>query len=96
MPTISTLVVLSLLLIGCSKMPPFPDTIKSHYYVDIKNGVATCVHMDILSLDPYKIGNAKVVDLNECDGVGGYKPADMSELLNWKEDVQDWSSKHCK
>ncbi|MFN7262536.1 MAG: hypothetical protein ACK5RO_06655 [Pseudobdellovibrionaceae bacterium] len=90
------ILVASILAVGCGgKFPPFPE-IQKHYFIDLKcadtecNQVSEvkCVEFDIVSKKPYKISNAKVVELKKCQSVGGYVLKDMQLLLNWTDDVQ--------
>lgn len=53
--------------------------------------VARCLHFDIISKVPYKIKFLAEEPMKECNGVGGYKPDNTVSLLNWIEDVSDWS-----
>lgn len=90
MKTWLTLVVSSL-IVGCaSNPPPFPE-IKNQYVVLMSKGVPHCVQYDVISLDPYKIANAKFFDISACNGVGGYKPKDIQAILNWIDDIKIWA-----
>jgi hypothetical protein len=59
--------------------------------------VVRCLHFEIVNKIPYKIKFIKQEAVKECNGVGGYKPADSESLLNWVEDVAHWaeSKKKC-
>lgn len=53
--------------------------------------VARCLKFEIISKIPYKIKYLAEVPLAECNGVGGYKPADSKSLYNWMELAQAWA-----
>jgi hypothetical protein len=50
-----------------------------------------CLKFEILSKIPYEIKFLQIVDLTECNLMGGYKPADMQAIHNWAQDVKGWS-----
>lgn len=53
--------------------------------------VARCLKFEVISRIPYKIKFISVVEMKECNGVGGYKPADFVSLINWISDVAAWA-----
>lgn len=81
---------------GCGlKIPDFPK-IKRQYVVLMVNSNAYCAEYEVISTDPYKIKFLANWPIEMCDKVGGFKPEDVQSILNWKEDVQEWASQHCK
>jgi hypothetical protein len=57
----------------------------------------SCLAFDIVSKHPYQLKFNHIAGLQECNGVGGYKPDDMVLFLNWVDDVSDIAQKnrHC-
>lgn len=90
---------LSLTACGLKDFPAFPD-VKEQYYVDVacgeKSCEVTCVKFDIISTYPYKIDSEKpqLVDLKECQGVGGFSLEDTQKILNFTDDVQRYFESH--
>lgn len=56
----------------------------------------SCLVFDIVSKHPYKLRYNHIANLQECNGVGGYKPDDMVLFLNWVDDVLDIATKNRK
>lgn len=56
----------------------------------------SCLAFDIISKHPYKLRYNHIANLQECSGVGGYKPDDMVLFLNWVDDVMDIANKNRK
>lgn len=54
-------------------------------------GTASCLKFDVVSLRPYQIKFVGVVDISECNLVGGYKPSETQGILNWVDDVYEWA-----
>lgn len=95
-----------LLSCGLGSFPKNPD-IKNHFYLDLKceydvNKLcvkvlsATCFQLEILSFDPYKIGNARLVDMTKCETLGGYVSSDFKKVLNWQGEVNAWAKENKK
>lgn len=55
-----------------------------------------CLEFNIVSQYPYQIKFNQIVDLVECNGVGGYKTKDMVSFLNWVDDVGAWAEEKKK
>ena len=53
--------------------------------------VARCVLFDVVSARPYKIKFNSIVAMKECHLVGGYKPNDIQQILNFIDDVYVWA-----
>lgn len=53
--------------------------------------VVRCLQFEIVSKIPYQIKFVAVVPLKDCNGVGGYKPADAISIYNWMDDVAAWA-----
>lgn len=53
--------------------------------------VARCLKFSIVSTYPYKIKFLSEVKMKECNLVGGFKPSETQELLNWIDDVYYWA-----
>lgn len=54
-------------------------------------GDVTCLHFEIVSSNPYKIKYTGAMELNNCNGVGGYKPSDSVKIYNWMQDAYNWA-----
>lgn len=54
-------------------------------------GTVSCLKFDVVSLRPYQIKFVGVVDIHECNLVGGYKPSETQGILNWVDDVYEWA-----
>lgn len=96
------IILLSLSFYSCSNLTfPKPPEVKYHYYLDMKCQrdadkkctevlEVNCVKYEILSLNPYKIGNQKFLPLGACETVGGYVVQDFTKVLNYQADVNKW------
>lgn len=84
------ILVASLSVISCKdNPPPFPE-IKNQYLIYFGNE-NTCIQYEILSYSPYQIGNAKYLNINSCHLITGFTHQDMKAILQWKEDVENWT-----
>ena len=89
--------VLSLLLISCgnSNLPQAP-TIKNQYSIVVREGVAYCLQYEIQSVHPYKVKFDKVVELVECNNLNGFTPHDITQMLNYVDDLYSFADAHKK
>lgn len=80
----------SFMFLGCDRMPQFPsEEIKAEHVFDISpDGKMYCYRLEIVSLDPYRVGNQKEVALSECSGLVGFRLEERIIFGNWLEDTQ--------
>lgn len=80
---------------GPLKFPPFPPSVNKQLVVVFDQGTPYCFEFDIVSTYPYKISeDPRLVELNKCDGLGGFGFDDMKKVTNWVDDVQRWVGDH--
>lgn len=94
--------MVSSFLVGCAtdQLPGWPLQVNSQYYIDIDPNTkqVTCLKFKIISTLPYKLDrNFEMVDIMECQGLGGFNPDDMKAVINWVSDAQAWAKdRRCK
>ena len=98
--SITVLISIVLLLPACARLfpgfPAWPATVTKQFYIDIdpRTKNVLCFEFKILNVFPYKLDpNPRIVDLMNCQGLGGFNPDDMVEVVNWVNDSQDWAKK---
>lgn len=53
--------------------------------------LVSCLDLEIVSTNPYQLKYVGVVKLQQCNGVGGYKPDDSVKFYNFIEDIYKWA-----
>ena len=94
-----TLLTLSLLLVaGCkASFPTWPEAVQSHFFVAFDQaGEVHCYAYKIVSQYPYRIAEKMELTPLACDGLGGYLPHEMKDIMNYSGDVKAWVDKECK
>lgn len=85
------ILVISLSIIACKDEPPEFPKIKNQYLVFREGGKDYCIEYEIVSYDPYQIGNQKFLSPIACHLVSGFNYQDMKSLIEWKESMQKWT-----
>lgn len=78
--------------------PEWPKEVKSQFaIVWDDNGQAYCFSYEILSTEPYVLGEAiQLNDARACDGLTGYLPLEMAKVIRYKNQSLDWVGQNCK
>jgi len=92
------LLTLSLLLVaGCkSSFPEWPERVQSHFAIVFDEQGPHCYSYKIISKMPYKLGEKIELDPMACQGLSGYLPHEMKDILNYSAEVDYWIKKECK
>lgn len=96
---LKTLLTLSLLtVVGCkSSFPAWPESVQSHFFLAFDQaGAAHCYSYKIISQYPYKIAEKLELNPLACEGLSGYLPHEMKDMMNYSNDVKAWVDKECK
>lgn len=87
----------SFFFVGCDKMPQFPKEVKAEYIFDVTpSGKMFCYQADIKSLEPYLLAEPKVVPIENCAQIVGFKYEDRILVGNWLEDLQKYFARKKK
>lgn len=91
MKTLSILAV-GLILSGClpNGAPKLPE-VKYQYAVLFDGNTPFCVRSEILSVEPYRVGNRKAFPIKACEGMTGLQLRDFQKVVNWVEDTLEWA-----
>lgn len=95
-------VLFCLLILTCSgckvfeSAPKWPTQVKNHYTIIKDDEGFHCFEMEILSSEPYVLGDPEEVDLIKCDTLTGYLPKDMQAVIEYKSKTGKWMETHCQ
>jgi len=95
------LLTLALFLTSCKlkpSAPEWPREVKSQFaLVFDENGEAFCFSYEILSTEPYVLGEPiQLNDVRACNGLTGYLPVEMRKVIKYKDRSLEWVGKNCK
>lgn len=95
-------VIYCLLILICSSCalfpsaPKWPKHVNKNYSVVVIEKEAFCFSYDIQSVEPYVLGEPVEEPLEKCDGVTGFLPKDMKDVLTYKSKAEKWIGENCK